>query len=276
MGTILDKIVETKRKEIAAARIEVPTAALIASAADIGEPRDFHAAIAARPAHGIHLIAEIKKASPSAGLIRQQFDPRDIARKYEQAGATALSVLTDESYFQGQLAHIQQVKEVVPLPVLRKDFIIDEYQVHQARRWGADAVLLIAEILESDILARLAELIEELGMTALIEVHDPDRLEPLLASVDFEADHRRLLGINNRDLTIQQTDVGHSERMIQALGLRDDLMGPLLVSESGIQTRADVDRLARLGVSAILVGEAMLRCDDPGQKACQLLGIDSN
>ena len=267
MPTILDRIVETKRREVSAARQAVPLADLAAAARDADRPRDFHAALSAPARHGVHLIAEIKKASPSAGLIRTDFDPASLARQYYQAGASALSVLTDETYFQGRLDHILQVKEATPLPVLRKDFIIDGYQVHEARRHGADAVLLIAEVLNTDTIRRFADLIAELGMAALIEVHGPERLEAVMAAVDFDPAHRRLLGINNRDLAAQVTDVATTGRLTARLESK-----PLLISESGIGTRADVERVVADGADAILVGEALLRHDDPTDKIRELLG----
>ena len=267
MPTILDRIVETKRQEVAAARRAVPIEQVAARAKDAEPPRNLYGALSVPPARGVHLIAEVKKASPSAGVILPDFDPVAIARVYHQAGASALSVLTDQTYFQGRLEYIGQVKQAVPLPALCKDFTIDEYQVYQARCHGADAVLLIAEVLDTDTIRRYADLIAELGMTALIEVHGPQRLDDLMAVVDFDPARRRLLGINNRDLTVQRTDLATTGRLAERLTAR-----PLLVSESGIKTRTDVKQVVRDGADAILVGESLLRARDPGAKIRELLG----
>ncbi|HUU85554.1 MAG TPA: indole-3-glycerol phosphate synthase TrpC [Phycisphaerae bacterium] len=267
MATILDRIVQTKQKEVAAARNAVPLETLVANAEKAAAPRDFYAALAAPSPNGIHLIAEVKKASPSAGLIRADFDPVDIARQYQQAGASALSVLTDQTYFHGRLDHIDQIKANVPLPVLRKDFIIDEYQVYESRCFGADAVLLIAEVLGADRLTHLADRVHQLGMTALIEVHQQDLLAAVVRVVDLAPRWRRLLGFNNRDLTVQRTDIATTGRLAAGLTTR-----PVIVSESGIKTRADVERLVADGADAILVGETLLRSNDIVAKARELLG----
>jgi indole-3-glycerol phosphate synthase len=264
----LDRIVETKRKEVAMARQAVPLDRLAEQARSADQARDFFGALAGPALHGVHLIAEIKKASPSAGLIRADFDPPAIARLYHRAGAAALSVLTDRSYFQGRLEDIVQVRSAVPLPVLRKDFVIDEYQIYESRRHVADAVLLIAEILDTDTLIRYADLIDDLGMSALIEVHNPEQLDAVIAAVDFDTARRRLLGINNRDLTVQQTDLSTTNRL--AARLKDK---PLLVSESGIKTRAHVEQVVAAGAGAILVGESLLQADDTVGKIRELLGI---
>ena len=268
MATILDRIVETKQKEVAAARKAVPLETLVADAEVATPTRNFYAAIADPSPHGVHLIAEVKKASPSAGVIRPDFDPVAIAGQYHRAGASALSVLTDQTYFQGRLEYIHKVKAQVPLPVLRKDFIIDEYQVYEARCFGADAVLLIAEVLGSDRLRPLADLVHRLSMTALIEVHQPVLLAALLQTVDFDPQWRRLLGFNNRDLAAQQTDIALTGRLADMLTDR-----PVIVSESGIKTRADVRRVVADGAAAILVGETLLRADDIGGKIGELLGV---
>ena len=269
MTTILDRIIEAKRREVAAARQTMPLAELADRARRAEPPRDFFGAVSRPAPHGVHLIAEVKKASPSAGVIRADFDPAGIARIYHQAGAAAISVLTDETFFQGRLEHIQQVKSAVPLPVLRKDFVIDEYQIHQARRHGADAVLLIVEVLGVEAVGRLAEVVADLGMTALIEVHGAELLDRLMEVVDFDSSGRRLLGINNRDLTVQRTDVATTGRLAARLTRR-----PVLVSESGIKTRADVEQVAAAGADAILVGETLLRAADVAGKIRELLGLE--
>jgi len=267
MATILDRIIATKRKELLELRRRRPQSELEALAHDTPRPRNFYAAIAAKPKHGVHLIAEIKKASPSAGLIRPDFDPVQIARAYHASGATALSVLTDETYFQGRLEYIQQVKQAVPLPVLRKDFLIDPYQLYESRAAGADAVLLIAEVLNPQELLDMLILAQELALTCLVEVHRADVLMRVRSVIGFPHQRYSLLGINNRDLRTQKIDLGTTARLAD---LVDE--GSLLVSESGIKTRQDVLRLQQAGVRAILVGESLMRSDDIPAAVAALLG----
>lgn len=265
MGTILDQIVQTKRREVAIASRQRPVDQLQAVIAQTPRPRNFYSAIAAQPPWGIHLIAEIKQASPSAGLIRPDFDPVQIAKTYHQAGASALSVLTDTTYFRGRLEFIEQVKQVSSLPVLRKDFIIAPYQVYESRAAGADAILLIADILTPQKLIDLLILANELNLTSLIEVHQADTLMQIRSVVGFP--HRRysLLGINNRDLRTQRVDIATTLRLVDMLD--DDT---LLVSESGIKTRDDVLRLQRAGARAVLIGETLMRAADISAKIHQL------
>jgi indole-3-glycerol phosphate synthase len=232
---------------------------------DLPRPRNLYAALMAPPTWKVHLIAEIKKASPSAGLIRADFDPVAIAQTYHQRGASALSVLTDEAYFAGSLEYIDQVKAAVPLPVLRKDFLIDEYQVYESRAAGADAILLIAEILEPSRLMDMLILANELNLTALIEVHEADALMRFRSLVGFPLKGYSLLGINNRNLSTQVVDVGTTLRLMGML--EEDVP---VVSESGVTTRQDVDKLARAGVRALLVGEALMRADDIAAKIAEL------
>jgi indole-3-glycerol phosphate synthase len=256
--TILDKIVALKREEVAAARKVQPLEELEQRALVVPAPRDFRGTLACFGP--IRLIAEIKKASPSARVIRADFVPTDIARTYEKHGASCLSVLTDTPYFQGHLSHLAQVRAAVEIPVLRKDFLIDDYQVVEARLAGADAILLIAEILDDQQLARLLEYANRWKMAALVEFHDPVHVDRVLAS---GAD---LIGINNRDLHSFHTDLEHTLR------LRDRIpSGVVLVSESGIRTRADVERLEAAGISAILVGESLMRAPDIGLAVDHLL-----
>lgn len=266
MATILDRIVEAKRKEVALAQARVPLPEMMARAAGAERPRDFYAAIRATPARGIHLIAEIKKASPSAGLIRADFEPAAIARVYHQAGASALSVLTDESYFQGHLEHLGQVKAAVPLPVLRKDFTVDSYQVYESRVAGADAILLIAEVLSADEIVQLLSLADSLEMTTLLESHSPERLVELRSALEAANPARCLLGINNRDLTRQTVDLATTSRVAERLGDTSKL-----VAESGIRTRNDVQAVRQAGAAAMLVGEALMSADDIGAKVRELL-----
>ncbi len=220
--------------------------------------RDFAGAIRAR--HPLGLIAEVKKASPSAGLIRPGFNPVEIARTYEQHGASCISVLTDERYFQGSLQDLRAVREAVGLPVLRKDFILDFYQLVEARAAGADCVLLIAECLTDHELRELTAAARDFGLQLLVEVYDTDNLARVLR---LEPD---LVGINNRNLRTMVTDLNHS------IELRDRVPHDvLLVSESGIHQRADVERLVAAGIHAILVGETFMRSDDIGAKMDELL-----
>ncbi len=210
----------------------------------------------------------MKKASPSAGVIRADFDPVRIARAYAEAGADALSVLTDEKYFQGKLEYIHAVRDAVKLPVLRKDFIIDSYQVYESRAAGADAVLLIAECLETSQLIDLQILATELNLTTLIEVHDIDNLMRMRDHViGFPHRSYSLLGINNRDLRTFKTDLGTTLRMADLVEDRS-----VLVSESGIHTRDDVTKLAAAGVGAVLVGESLMRSPDIAGKIAELFG----
>jgi len=259
VGTILDRIIETKRTELARRRQVRPLDEVRRAARDAATPRDFHATLAAPPRRGIHIIAEIKKRSPSAGPIRPDLDPADVASIYHAYGASAISVLTDAPYFDGRLEYIAQVRQRVPLPVLRKDFMIDPYQIYEARAAGADAVLLIGEVLAPQRLADMLELAFQLGMTSLVEVHEADTLARLLETVPFPNDKRSLLGINNRDLKVQRTDLAVTERLAHMVP-----PGTLLVAESGVRTAADVQRLVRAGARALLVGETLMRAPDIG------------
>jgi indole-3-glycerol phosphate synthase len=257
---ILDQIVATKRQEISTARLRLPIEELEAQAASAPPVRDFRSALAGPGP--IQLIAEVKKASPSAKVIRADFDPVAIARIYQEHGAACLSVLTDAPYFQGHLSYLARVRASVAIPLLRKDFLIDDYQVVEARLAGADAILLIAEILDDPTLTRLLRQAKDLGMAALVEFHDAANLPRVLAA---GAD---LVGINNRDLKHFATDIEHTLR------LRDQIPPEVLVvSESGIRTRAQVERLQNAGVSAILVGESLMRSPDIGLAVEQLLGL---
>ncbi len=257
--TILDKILVQKRTEIAAAKQRRPEAELRKAITDAPPVRDFASALL--DADGIGLIAEIKKASPSAGIIREDFDPVTIAGIYERHGAACLSVLTDEKFFQGHLPFLTDVRESAGIPVMRKDFLIDPYQVLEARAAGADCVLLIAECLDDDTLRKLDENARELGMASLIEIYDPDNVDRVLAL------QPRLLGVNNRDLRTFETDLQHTLDVKSRLP--DDV---LLISESGIRTRDDVQRLQSAGVRGILVGESLMRSPDIGEAVDALLG----
>ena len=266
MSTILDQILDTKRQEVADRQSRVPVEALRETIASLGRPRNFFHAATTPGAKPVNLIAEVKKASPSAGVIRPDFDPVMIARAYAAAGADALSVLTDEKYFQGKLDYIRLVREAVKLPVLRKDFIVDPYQVYESRAAGADAILLIAEALDGSALIDLQILATELNLTTLIEVHDMDNLIRVRDHViGFPHRSYSLLGINNRDLRTFKTDLGTTLRLAELVEDRR-----VLVSESGIHTPADVKKLAEAGVSAVLVGESLMRSGDIGAKVREL------
>lgn len=260
MATILDKIVATKRTEIAAAQAARPAAALRAALADAPPLRDFQAALAADGP--IKLIAEVKKASPSKGVIRADFCPVEIATTYAQNGATCLSVLTDVSYFQGSLENLQRIRAAVDLPLLRKDFILDEYQLLEARLAGADAVLLIAECLDDCQLRALHQAALALGLAPLVELYEPANLPRVLAA------GATIVGVNNRNLHTFQVDLEHTIRLSEQVP--DDC---LLVGESGIRSPADVRRLAAAGVDAILVGESLMAQPDIGAAVRQLMTL---
>jgi indole-3-glycerol phosphate synthase len=269
MMNILDKIIQTKREEIAARKVSAPIEELKEATGALPRPRNFFSAVTKEPkGKALNLIAEVKKASPSVGVIRADFDPVAIAQAYEAAGADALSVLTDEQYFQGKLQYIAAIREKVELPVLRKDFIVDEYQVYESRAAGADAILLIAECLEISQLIDLQILATELNMTCLIEVHDMENLIRVRDHViGFPHRSYSLIGINNRDLRTFKTDIGTTLRLAELIENRD-----VLVSESGIDSRFDVQKLADAGVRAVLVGESLMRSDDIAAKVKSLLG----
>ncbi|QDS89289.1 Indole-3-glycerol phosphate synthase [Rosistilla ulvae] len=259
MSTILDTIIAKKHEELAAAKRVRPIEQLEALAAAAAAPLDFHAALAATDE--VRLIAEVKKASPSAGIIREDFDPVAIATTYANSGAACISVLTDESFFQGNLEFLRQIRAAVQIPLLRKDFIIDRYQLLEARAAGADCVLLIAECLSAEQLITLHRQAGELGLQTLIEFYDDENLPAVLAT------EGRLIGVNNRDLRTFHTDLGHTIRMRSQIPA-----DRLLVGESGIRTNEDVKSLGAAGVKAILVGESLMRQSDIGQAVRTLLG----
>jgi indole-3-glycerol phosphate synthase len=259
MPDILDQIVARKKLEVAACRDRVPTAALEGRLSVAPAVRDFFAALAAPGP--IKLISEFKRKSPSAGEIRPGAAIEEVVRGYAAAGASCLSILTDGPGFGGSLVDLETARIAVPLPVLRKEFVVDRYQVIEARAHGADAVLLIAECLDDCRLRSLYREILDLGMTPLVELHDPENLPRVL---DLGA---TLVGINNRDLKSMTTDLD------TVLRLREQVPDEvLLVAESGIKTRADVARLEAAGIAAMLVGESLLKQPDPGQAAAALLG----
>ncbi len=269
MASFLEQIIQTKRQEVEQRKAHTPLATLQEKIAGLVRPRNFFQAVTSPPPRWpVNLIAEVKKASPSAGLIRPDFDPVDIARQYQRAGACALSVLTDETYFQGRLEYIEQIRAAVSLPVLRKDFIIDSYQVFESRAAGADAILLIAECLETSDMIDFQIQATELNMTCLIEVHDLDNLMRVRDNViGFPHRSYSLLGINNRDLRTMKTDLGTTLRMAELVADQR-----VLVSESGIASRADIAKLHSAGVIAVLVGETLMRSENIGQKIAEIFG----
>jgi indole-3-glycerol phosphate synthase len=260
MPDILRRILAHKREELPARRYEVPLVQARASAGDAPDPRDLAAALRA---DDVRIIAEIKRASPSEGAIREgEFDPAAIARQYNEAGAAALSVLTDEEFFAGRLEYLTAAREACEVPVLRKDFIIDDYQLYEARAAGADAVLLIVAALDPAKLRDLLALTRSLGMAALVESHDEAELEVALDS------GAEVLGVNNRDLRTFEVDLATTERLAEMIpGDR------ILVAESGVHTREDIERLAAAGADAALVGTALMRAEDPGEALRGLVGV---
>ena len=253
---ILEKIVWAKDREVAVARDRVSLDQLKRQVADLPATRDFVAALKAscrKPA----VIAEVKKASPSKGVIRDDFDPEAIAQGYQAGGASCLSVLTDKEFFQGGFEVLVQVRQVVELPLLCKDFILTPYQLYQARAAGADAALLIAAILTDQDMAYLLKVARSLGLAVLVEVHDADEMERVLALEGVN-----LIGINNRDLTTFHTDLAVTEQLMERFGDQLRAKGALLVSESGLFTRADLDRVQSAGADAVLVGESLMRQPD--------------
>ena len=250
MNSILEKIVQHKLTEIAADKKAVPFTQLQTLALEADAPRDFVSALRSDLPQ-VGLIAEVKKASPSKGVIREDFDPVAIATEYASAGANCISVLTDNHFFQGRLDYLREIRSAVDVPLLRKDFILDEYQVLQARAAGADAVLLIAECLTPNRLKALHDQITQVGMTALVELYDAENLDAVLACKPT------LVGVNNRDLNTFEVDLGHSMR------IRTQVPADItFVSESGIFNHADVELLQANQVDAMLVGESLMRSDN--------------
>ena len=262
MSDILQRIVAVKAREIAAAKIARPLPALRAAAVAAAAPRDFTAALRAKVAAGAPaVIAEIKKASPSRGVLRENFDPAAIAASYAQHGAACLSVLTDEQFFQGSADYLRQARAACELPVLRKDFMLEPYQVHEARAMGADCILLIVAILKINRMRELEAAATDLGMSVLVEVHDADELERALLL------ETPLIGINNRNLRTFET------RLEVTLGLLEKIpAGRVVVTESGILQPSHVSLMRENKVDCFLVGEAFMRAEDPGVELARLFG----
>lgn len=268
----LGQIIEHKRAEVEVAKSKVSMTELEALVAQADPPRNFFAAVTRHP-HVLHtsVIAEVKRRSPSAGWIRPEyegdgFDPVFIARSFAARGASAISCLTDEKFFGGRLSFIERIKDAISLPVLRKDFIIDPWQLWESRAAGADAVLLIAECLNESEMVDLLILAQQLRLTVLLEVHDIENLLRVRPHVGFPHASYALLGINNRDLSSMTTDLGHTMRLVDLVEDRSTL-----VSESGIRTPEDLQRLRLVGVRIVLVGEHLMRQADPGAALAELL-----
>ena len=267
MANILDKIIADKRQEVLERKSKTSLDELKEKVSSLPRCRNFYKAVTRDNKLGINVIAEIKKASPSAGLIREDFDPVEIAKIYQKCGASAISVLTDEKYFQGKLEYIKQVKEAVDLPVLRKDFIIDSWQIFEARAAGADAILLIAEALKPGELMDLMIIAAELTLTVLLEIHNADSLMTVRSLIGFPEKGYSVLGINNRDLTTMQVDINNTGRLAGLLDNTNEL-----VAESGIKTRSHVEKLMKVGVRAVLIGQTLCEHPDIEEKFIELFG----
>jgi len=267
LANILDKIIADKRAEVRSRQSRISLDQLKQQIRSMPKCRNFYKAVTKPNSRGINVIAEVKKASPSAGLIRKDFDPVTIAQTYENCGADAISVLTDEKYFQGRLEYISQIRKKVDLPVMRKDFIIDLWQVYESRAAGADAILLIAEALKLSELMDLMIAAAELTLTVLLEVHQADSLLEVRSMIGFPKKGYSVLGINNRDLTTMQVDLNTTSRLAGLLDNNNEL-----VAESGIKTRANVEKLMSVGVRAVLIGQTLCEHPDIEEKFAELFG----
>jgi indole-3-glycerol phosphate synthase len=268
MHSRLKDIVARKQQEVALARVAVPVEQLKEQISELGRPRNFfRACVDRRHADASHVIAEIMRPSPAAGAVRAEFDPVALARAFAASGASALACATDAHDFGGRLEHIHQIRDAVKLPVLRKDLLVDLYQVWESRAAGADAILLVAEALPERDIIDFQILATELGMTTLLEVHDVDHLLRVVNIVGFPHASYSLLGINNRDLRTMRTSIEHCMRLAEMLENTT-----VLVAEGGIETADDLRRLRAHGIHIAMVGEQLLRQDDPGAALRALLG----
>jgi len=264
---ILDKIIADKRQEVSYRQSQRSLDQLKEQVCSMRKCRNFYKAVTKPNPRGINVIAEVKKASPSAGIIREDFDPVAIAQTYEKCGADAISVLTDEKYFQGRLEYIEQIKQVVDLPILQKDFIVDIWQVYESRAAGADAILLIAEVLKASELMDLMIAAAELTLTVLLEVHQADTLLMVRSLIGFPKKGYSVLGINNRNLKTLDVDLNTISRLAELVDNKNEL-----VSASGIKTKADVEKLQSIGVRAVLVGQVLCESPNIEQKFGELFG----
>ena len=256
MANILEKIIADKEKEVKLRQSQKSLEELKEQVRSMRKCRNFYKAVTKPNPRGINVIAEVKKASPSAGIIREDFDPVAIAQTYQECGADAISVLTDEKYFQGRLEYIEQIKQAVDLPILRKDFIIDIWQVYESRAAGADAILLIAEALKPGHLMDLMIAAAELTLTVLLELHQADTLLNVRSLIGFPKKGYSVLGINNRNLSTLEVDLNTTSRLAQFIDNKNEL-----VAESGIKSPADVEKLMLAGVRAVLIGQVL--CESP-------------
>jgi len=267
LANILDQIIADKRLEVKYKQAQKSLEQLKEQIHSMPRCRNFYKAVTKPNRRGINVIAEIKKASPSAGIIRQDFNPVAITQTYQKCGADAISVLTDEKYFQGRLEYVSQIKRAVDLPVLRKDFIVDLWQVYESRAAGADAILLIAEALQPGELMDMMIAAAELTLTVLLEVHQADTLLKVRSLIGFPKKGYSILGINNRDLSTMEVDLNTTSRLSGLLDNKSEL-----VAESGIRSRADVEKLKSIGVGAVLLGQVLCESTDIEQKFAELFG----
>jgi indole-3-glycerol phosphate synthase len=264
---VLDKIIADKKTEVELRKSQVSLEQFKEQIRPMRKCKNFYKAVTKPNSRGINVIAEVKKASPSAGIIREDFDPVAIAKTYEKCGADAISVLTDEKYFQGRLEYIKQVKEVVDLPILRKEFIIDIWQVYESRAAGADAILLIAEALKPGELMDLMIAAAELTLTVLLEVHEADTLLNVRSMIGFPKKGYSVIGINNRNLNTMEVDLNTTSRLAELLENKNEL-----VAESGVKTRDDVEKLRDIGVRAVLIGQVLCESENIEEKFKELFG----
>ncbi len=267
MANILDKIIADKRVEVRSRQSQKSLDQLKEEVSGLPRCRNFYKDVTTPNSRGINVIAEVKKASPSAGIIRKDFDPVAIAQTYEKCGADAISVLTDEKYFQGRLEYINLIRQAVDLPVMRKDFLVDIWQVYESRAAGADAILLIAEALKPGTLMDLMIAAAELTLTVLLEIHRADTLLAVRSLIGFPKKGYSVLGINNRDLSTMQVDLNTTSRLAELFDNKNEL-----VAESGIKSRADVEKLKSVGVRAVLVGQVLCESPDIEKKFTELFG----
>ena len=263
VANILDKIISDKRIEVEKQKIITPLESLKDKIKNSPPAKNFYEAVTKINPKSINVIAEIKKASPSAGLIRKNFNPKDIAKIYQDCGACAISVLTDEKYFKGKLEYIEIVKKAVNLPILRKDFMIDSWQIYQAKAAGADAVLLIADALSDTLIGEMTTIANELDLTVLLEIHN----EKLLPKVLKLAHDKNLIGVNNRNLSTMVVDINNVVKIAKSIKNKKQL-----VAESGIKTRADVEKIIEANITSCLIGQTLCEHKNIQEKYIELFG----